>query len=247
MITVFLIAWNEEVLLPYTVKHYRQRFPGCGIVVYDNFSTDNTRQLARDMGCRVLDFYTGNRLDDQAYLNIKNNCWKTASTDWVIVCDVDEWLDIYPEHLQSTKASIIRTWFTNMVNMKEDYDVDGMEHGVIYRDFPGKWICFNRRRIQEINYDFGAHTAHPIGEVVFSEKEFLLLHYKYVNLEHLLQRHKQFGLRLSKGNLKKRLGFHYRYPAYKIRQHFYWHRKHASRLELIARPEAMLPPEKYYI
>ena len=242
MITVFLIAWNEELLLPYTVKHYRHRFPGCDIVVYDNFSTDNTRRLARELDCRVLDFYTGDKLDDQAYLTIKNNCWKSASTDWVIVCDVDEWLDIYPEHLRSTSASIIRTWFTNMVNVKDDYDIEGIDHGVVYKDFPGKWICFNRRRIQEMNYDFGAHAAHPIGEVVFSDHIFLLLHYKYLNMEYVVQRYKLFGGRLSKGNLKKRLGYHYRLPAYKVRQQFNWHRKHARPLELIARSGILSAP-----
>jgi glycosyltransferase involved in cell wall biosynthesis len=236
MVTIYLIAYNEELLLPYTIRFYKQRFPGCEIVIYDNFSTDNTREIAREHDCKVLNFYTNDRMSDQALLNIKNSCWKNAATDWVIVCDVDEWLDIHPAYLLSTNATIIRTWFTNMINMKDDWDIAGMDHGVIYKDFPGKWICFNKARIEEMNYDYGAHEAHPIGDIVFSGEEFLLLHYKYINLRYVLQRYREFGKRLSRHNLKLRLGYQYRWSPRKIKKQFYWHQKNARRIETACPP-----------
>jgi len=34
--TIYTITYNEELMLPYFIRHYRLRFPNCKIVVYDN-------------------------------------------------------------------------------------------------------------------------------------------------------------------------------------------------------------------
>ena len=94
MITIYTITYNEEVVLPYFITWYRNRFPDCRIVVYDNYSTDNTEKIALEHNCEVIKYDTNNQLSDSKYLEIKNNCWKTANTDWVIVCDCDEFLDV---------------------------------------------------------------------------------------------------------------------------------------------------------
>jgi glycosyltransferase involved in cell wall biosynthesis len=44
--TVFTITYNEELMLPYFVNHYRSRFTNCKIVVYDNESIDKTVDIA---------------------------------------------------------------------------------------------------------------------------------------------------------------------------------------------------------
>ena len=41
-ITVYTIAYNEELMIPHFIAHYRKQFPNCKIVVFDNESTDNT-------------------------------------------------------------------------------------------------------------------------------------------------------------------------------------------------------------
>ena len=73
------------------IDHYRERFPGCRIVVNDNMSTDRTAQIARANCCEVI-IDTNFRKIDAPLTKIKNSCWKTASTDWVLVCDLDELL-----------------------------------------------------------------------------------------------------------------------------------------------------------
>ena len=93
-ITIYTMAFNEELLLPYMIKHYRSRFPNCNIVVYNNNSTDNTKQIAESNNCEVIFYNTNNQVNDDMLRNLKNNCWKTALTDWVVVCDVDEMLNI---------------------------------------------------------------------------------------------------------------------------------------------------------
>lgn len=227
MITIYLIAYNEVVMLPHTVRFYRGRFPGCRIMVYDNFSTDRTKSLAKELGCEVMDFYTNDKLSDQVFLNIKNNCWKTAGTDWVVVCDVDEWLDIWPEDLNDS-CTIIRSWFVNMVNPKDNFDVWHMNLGYRHISFPGKFICFNKKYIEDINYHYGCHEAMPVGKVVFSEKIYDLLHYKFINLKYAIDRYKEFANRLSVHNLKNKLSYHYLFSARRIKKDYLWHLKRAT-------------------
>lgn len=75
-ITIYTLTYNEAYMLPHFIAHYRRNFPDCRIVVYDNESTDNTRQIAETAGCEVRINATGGKLDDMRYLEIKNNCWK---------------------------------------------------------------------------------------------------------------------------------------------------------------------------
>ena len=99
MITIYTIAYNEEIMLPHFIKWYRERFPNCRIVIHDNESTDDTVKIALENNCEVISFDTKNKFEDAIHMNIKNQCWKEAKTNWVIVCDTDELLDIKQEIL----------------------------------------------------------------------------------------------------------------------------------------------------
>ena len=81
-------------MLPHFIKHYRDRFSNCHIVIYDNYSEDNTEKIALENDCEIIKFNTNEKLSDFKYLKIKNNVWRDSYTNWVLVCDVDEFLDI---------------------------------------------------------------------------------------------------------------------------------------------------------
>lgn len=50
-IEAHIIAWNENETIHLTIKHYQQF---CSkIIIYDNYSTDNTRSICESMGCEV--------------------------------------------------------------------------------------------------------------------------------------------------------------------------------------------------
>src|SRR5574338_784266 len=100
MITVHVIAYNEEKFFPFMIKHYRERFPNCHIVLYDNYSTDHTVDIAKYHNVEVQYMDTNNTINDLKYLEVKNHCWKSAKTDWVLVCDMDELLDISENDLK---------------------------------------------------------------------------------------------------------------------------------------------------
>ena len=118
-----------------------------------------------------------------------------------------------------------------MINLKNDFDVPNIDFGVIYYDFPGKCICFNKKYIKEINYDYGAHKCYPIGEVRFSEARYLLLHYKYINLPYTIERYQDFGKRLSIHNKRKRLSYHYLSSKRRIKKDFENHLRRAKKID----------------
>jgi len=126
MIEIFTICYNEEIILQKFIDHYRTRFPNCEITIYDNMSTDNSRQIAIKNGCKVLEYDSNNEIRDDLYLEIKNNCWKQAKTDWVLICDTDEFLDINQEQLEKEDCSIILSKGYNMVNLEDDLIFDNI-------------------------------------------------------------------------------------------------------------------------
>jgi glycosyltransferase involved in cell wall biosynthesis len=55
-IHVYTVAYNEELLMPFFLRHYK-RFAN-HITVFDNESTDKTAELAKAAGANVVAFST---------------------------------------------------------------------------------------------------------------------------------------------------------------------------------------------
>jgi len=206
-ITIYTIAFQEEFILPFFIKWYRDRFPNCKIVIYDNESTDNTVKIALNNNCEVKSYNTNNQLSDSMYLEIKNNCWKQSGTDWVLICDVDEFLDITSEDLNTNKT-LFRSKGYNMCNVNNVSNILDIKHGVDSPQYD-KTICFNSRYIKEINYAAGCHSCSPIGDVLYSYKTPKLLHMKFINEDYMVDRYKMFKNRMSEENIKKGWGVQY--------------------------------------
>lgn len=192
------------------IDHYRERFPGCRIVVYDNISTDNTAKIALANGCEVIPYDTNNKLHDNRYLEIKNNCWKSATTDWVLVCDLDELLDINEAELKEEAkdgTSVIRSEGYDMVDMENKVDIAGMKYGV--RDVGQDKSClFKKKFISEINYDIGCHACFPKGRVAYSKRVYKLYHYCYINYSLTVERYRVYRARINPEDIKNGCSFY---------------------------------------
>src|SRR5690606_1085482 len=91
MIDIYIMCYNEEKLIQFTIDHYKNSFKDCRIVFYDNESTDNTLEIIRKNNCEVRTFKTNGTLNDRILVDVKNSCWKEQSNnDFVIVVDADE-------------------------------------------------------------------------------------------------------------------------------------------------------------
>lgn len=211
MITIYTLTYNEEIMIEFFIQHYRKKFPNCIINIYDNESTDNTVEIAKSYGCNIITYKTNNTLSDSEYLKIKNNCWKKSTTDWVLVCDCDELLDIDENNLineNNKDTTIIKPEGYSLMNNSDEINLNDMEFG--FRDFGfDKCVLFNSNKIKEINYSPGCHSCLPSGVVNYNTNKYRLLHYKYLSPQYSVDRHKMFGERLSEDNKKRGWGIHY--------------------------------------
>jgi len=200
MTTIFLLCHNEEVLLPHTIAHYRKHIPLCKIVIYDNYSTDNSVKISQENGCKVIQ-WKSNGIDDFKYLTIKNNCWKNVKEGWVIVADMDEWLCVTENNLKEEETKntcILRVKGYNMIGrsnsvLLNDICLHDIQRGVFFPE-ESKNLCFYRPAILEMNYGPGAHKCAPrlnINEYtkmasnkknVYSRKEYINKHMDYLGL-----------------------------------------------------------------
>ena len=222
MITIYTLTYNEELLIQFMIDHYRIRFPGCRIVFFDNISTDNTVKIALANNCEVIPFDTGGQFQDRRHMEIKNSCWKDAKTDWVLVCDLDELLDINEAQLNKEEASsisIIRTECYDMINLEDNLDIAEMKYGVI-SELPGKFCLFNKKLMSEINYGPGCHTCSPVGIITYSKTVYKLYHYNSISENLTIKKFRLYRARLSPENLKNGWGIHYLMTPKQIREEF---------------------------
>lgn len=224
--TIYTLTYNESLMLPYFIRHYRDRFPNCKIVVYDNQSTDDTVSIAQYYGCEVRVNDTGGTLDDMRYLEIKNNCWKGVN-DWVIIADCDEFVDIWAADLEH--SNIYYGIGYNMVNMFDTLHIDNIDHGVRAISYD-KLYCFHSSVLVDTNYNAGAHTdTHKPSDI--QKKSVNCHHYKYINPDYMVKRHAQFAKRLCETNKKRGFGGHYQYSEQQIRAEFEQARQNATKIK----------------
>ena len=235
-VEAFLLCWNEIDIMRLVISHY-QKF--CDhITILDNFSTDGSDKLAREMGCQVKQF--GNQFfDDHENRNIKNNIWKGNQSDFVFIADFDEipffsyvhtndeyeWdlsMTDLVTHLQIEKEA--GTTIFNTIGwqiMSEDWPANDLLEITTGYEFSNyaKSIVFNPQALTEINYGFGAHECNPKGNVVWSELPLYVLHYKHIGgVQRTIDRYKQYQPRMSKNNRKFGHGIHYNRTPASIRQ-----------------------------
>jgi glycosyltransferase involved in cell wall biosynthesis len=188
-ITIHLLCFNEKALLPHTIHHYKTRFPEARIVIHDNGSTDGCIDIAKHLGCEIVPFET-QFMDEFKQAHIKNNAWKTDEADWVIMADMDEWLDITELELKKEDeagTTLIRAEGYNIVGDSKTVDLVDLNSTElkfgIRNSLEDKTILFKRSEITEISYGCGAHTANPQGRLQWSTKIFWLKHIDSPGLE----------------------------------------------------------------
>ena len=226
VIHVYVLCYNEEIMLPYFLRHYGTFAEK--IIIYDNYSTDRTLEIARDNPLtEVVQYDSGNEIRDDIYLKIKNNAWKASRgiADYVVMVDMDEFL-YNPDIFSALKdrPSIICPLGYEMVS-----DVIPSGTGQIYDEIimgmtsPGynKCVLFNPNIIEEMNYRPGCHNCIPIGAEAPPGPigDFKLLHYKHLSADYVITRYKAFNKRLSRTNKDNNWGYQYAFTEEEIRQY----------------------------
>jgi FkbM family methyltransferase len=214
-INVFLVCYNEAVLLPNTVKHYRSLLPSCSITIYDNESTDNSVELAKSLGCTVINWDTGNRIDDHKLRDLKNTCWKSITDGWIIMADMDEWLCVSESDLQdefNNGTTILNVRGVNMIGESKltdlsDIDLFSLEKLKHFQN-ESKKLCFLRESINDIEYTNGAHWCFPKGTIKYSLKTYINKHMHFLGLNFLIDKYTKCYHR-SHEMRKENMAIHY--------------------------------------
>ena len=114
---------------------------------------------------------------------------------WVIMCDMDEWLDMTEEQLEEEDrkgTTIITTKGFNMVGESKKFDCSDIDLFEIKKGFydenMSKRICFKYPEVSSIEFWYGAHLCFPQGHIVYSSESFLLKHYDILGEEYIIDK-----------------------------------------------------------
>jgi glycosyltransferase involved in cell wall biosynthesis len=201
-IHIYVLCYNESVLLPHMVAHYRKLLPSCKITVFDNYSTDNSREIALSLGCEVVLVDSGGIMDDRLHALIKNSAWKSLERGWVIMIDMDEFLCVTEDDLRFEDEQgtvVLRTRIADMVGESQTLDITDIDIHAIRKHVPGltdgKRICFRREKVGEMHYTMGAENCNPHGTggsherpVPVSSRRYILKHFSHIGLPFLINK-----------------------------------------------------------
>ena len=86
-IAVLIPAWNEEITIGKVVQNFQKQLPDATIYVFNNNSTDSTKEVALSAGAIVVDEYK------QGKGNVVRSMFRTVDADYYVMVDAD---DTYP-------------------------------------------------------------------------------------------------------------------------------------------------------
>lgn len=212
-ITLYFINWNDSFYLPFIKNHYGKFCQR--IVMYDNYSTDGSQELAMSLGFEVREFGVAGRLDDQNYLDVKNHCWKEErengqQADRVIVCDADEFLKLEKLAICSD-IPLVKGYniISDTLPVGDSiFELNTGEGAINY----SKQVIFNPKVVSEINFVHGCHLHHMVTApfALRDRSVCFLYHFRQIGgIERLIARHAEYRPRMSPFNVRNKMGHHY--------------------------------------
>lgn len=228
-ITVITLTKNEERIMPYFLRHCVQHIQADEIVVYDNDSTDKTREIVRACPvARVVPFSTGGQTRDSEHMEIKNLAYRNAGKyapqppvtgEWFVIVDSDEfvWADgglrPYLEDCERQGYTLPHLDGYQMMPGALPPPDDGK---LLLTDWckAGTWFWLECKRAVvhagiEVNYSPGCHSAHPVGACLRdAQQRIKLLHWKCFTYEDTMEQYAEDARTISRENVLSGLGIH---------------------------------------
>jgi hypothetical protein len=193
--------------LEYLVKWYSAKFSNLTITIFDNFSTDDTVAKAKALGCNVKSWGNKDHMSETEFAKMKNICFQGGESEYFLICDIDEFLDVDDDFLLLNQPTIVQGIGYNMVG-DSDTKFEQIRRGS--RDsMYDKCVLFRRSHVVAINYSEGAHRCKPeftsskIGPDYLRKNLYLN---RYLSLDFILERYQRRSQRILRKNL-----YHYRY------------------------------------
>jgi len=256
VVYVFAVCFNEAAILPFFLDHYAHHVGARKIVLHDGGSTDGSDSIAARYPQVEFIVAPSEKLDDSALMRLRNEAWKPYRNecDWVVVCDVDEFL-FHPD-VRGTLRALRQQGVT--LPLVEGFNIVS-KAAPVYR--PGRYLWQDRQAgipdprylnknlvfdpAIDINYTLGCHHCQPTGPVQRSDGfVFKSLHMCQLSYEHLTAKARLSLARLSDWNLQTQAGFHYHINAALTRAQY--NAKHLQATNVVnPRPKPTLRRQAY--
>jgi hypothetical protein len=222
-ITVHLLAYNEEWMIPYSLRHYKTF--ASKIILHDLGSRDATCEIARAEGCEIRDYDTHGETNDMLNKQIKQNEWKGVRGDWVIMADMDE-LIYFPAGSTETLSAYDTQglavakphgyeMFSETTPSGSGQIYDEVKHGGRDDQWYAKPILLSPNRCRHVEFSTGAHscevTLHSGHKLRNPEQPSVpacyLLHFHHVHpIERIAAKYDAHRARMSAMNKQYRWG-----------------------------------------
>ena len=180
-IEIYTVTKDSGLYIPFFLDHYKSRFPNCIINIYNNGIPDTMLKLCKENQCNIIPWgpYSEKKLQIT-----KNTCWQKSKADWVIVCDIDEIVDVTLADIEALPEDVNIITFCGYQMLSRKYTavpLEDLTHGNLDTGY-SKYVMF-KPAFKRVIYDMGAHTARLSG--ITSKKVFNLLHYNQGYLKHI--------------------------------------------------------------
>ena len=203
-------SFNETVMMPYFIHHYSNIADK--IIIIEGNPNYQYQYLTKTYNFEV-DVIDSKKLDDFQLMELRNYYWRQFKQDYdyIIVVDIDEFLDITRTDIKEFKQNnvtlpVIQGY--QMVSLDFPENLGEVTTGFADSVHMNKQVIF-RSTLDHINYFIGCHSCSPIGTVIKSDKTYNLYHYKYIGFEQFKERSKKSSERLSENNKNHGWGTHY--------------------------------------
>jgi hypothetical protein len=225
-IHVFAICYNEQRIIPFFLDHYKY---ADRITVYDNESTDNSKDiLMTDSRVEIISYSTFNTLNDQAYIDIKQTCWKNTDCSYAIIVDMDEF--VYHSNIKNflrdtNQAAYIPQGYNMVSETFPEFGsfVSAIPNGVKDNNY-SKLCILDTNRVDSIFYELGCHQARINmkngTDAICEGEDIKLLHYKNISFDYRINKHQEYIKRMSEFNTTVGAGIHYTYSEEQQRMEF---------------------------
>ena len=220
-IDLYTRCWNDADQLGFFFQHYDpivQRY-----VVYDDGSTDGSLDILKahpSVDLRPMPAYADQDSRVISSRLLQEHCWKESygAADWVIVTDIDEHL--YHPNLLKYLTKMKRQGVTLIPALGFSMIAEAMPAAgsllskAITTGAPSrldsKVNLFCPTAIESIGFGVGRHKIDPVGTLIRPAiDELLLLHYKYIDFNRVMNRHAQYLTRQRKTDLERGWGIQY--------------------------------------
>ena len=250
IIHLYTLCYNEIDILPWVIDYWK-RLPVTKAIVYDNESTDGSKEYLQQFDWIEVRTFRTEGMNDSIQRDIKSNAWKESKgiTDFVIVCDMDEIIyspNITPilKKMKDEDYNVLgMPWYMLCATEQPQYQEGKLLHEVapqhwchqrinhdVEHEHLGKFMLFDPNKVDDMGYSVGCHISHVTPSLSLLEDtsgQVIILHInKGFSEDYFVNWRKKAYDRLS--DVNKRSGYCVEY-GWSEEQQRKWYRDNVSK------------------